>query len=139
MRFTAKAVGYCDVMSLAVDKLAEHVNLDEVFRERHAAGAERSHNPKGGNARQKLVRNLCGSRLKRSNTAARFGGFGAPAVPSAETTLSSGLSRFVNSTISNGGGFGVRRGRLAVVSATGSMSMRWVGELSRIGRGRWAC
>ena len=38
-----------------------------------------------------------------------FGGFGAHAEPSAETTLSSGLTRFVISTISNGGGFGVRR------------------------------
>ena len=36
---TAKAVGYCDVMTLAIEKLAEVANSDGLFRSRHQVGA----------------------------------------------------------------------------------------------------
>lgn len=64
---TARAVGYCDVMTLSVETLHEAVKGDDVFSERQALASERSKLGSGGGRTQR-IRSLCTGLAKRSKT-----------------------------------------------------------------------
>jgi hypothetical protein len=72
VRHTVQAVGYCDVMSLAVDKLTETLQTDVVFRKRRARtpanGKAAGRTQKlGFAARQIMKRSFCTSSTGRGN------------------------------------------------------------------------